>query len=91
MYLSCWPTTFMLLERSEVRTLTDICAKVGCTETERGLAGRLRHRCFSEAFLPLLLLANDAHRCVVFLMSRLALRRDDLWFAISRILGFGGL
>ncbi len=43
----------MLLEGSEVRTLTDICAKLGCTETERGLAERLRHRCFSEAFLPL--------------------------------------
>jgi hypothetical protein len=27
MYLSCWPTTLMLLERSEVRTLTDICQK----------------------------------------------------------------
>ncbi len=91
MYLSCWPTTSTLLEGSEVRTLTDICAKVGCTDTERGLAERLRHRCFSEAFLPLIISAIDAYRCVVFLMSRLALRRDDLWFSISRTLVFGGL
>jgi hypothetical protein len=78
---------------AEVRTLTDISVQKWAAPRQRGVLQRerLRHCCFSEAFLPLLLSANDAHRFVVFLMSRLALRRDDLWFAISRNLVFGGL